>query len=275
MRIVSDSSSDLFVLPDVDYRTVPLKVIFGSREYVDVKETDVETMMHALQEHNGPSTTSCPNVQEWLDAFEGCDEIFCVTISSGLSASFEAAETAKRIYCEKNPNAKVHTFDSRATGPVLHLIIDKLREGIVAGKTYEEVKAETIAYQKRTRILYSLESLSNLAKNGRVSMPVARIAEVLNIRMIGHASDEGKVDILHKCRGEKRALATIVKEMVARGCKGGSVYIDHCLNNAAATKLKGLIEAQLPGILVQLVPCGALCSYYSDMGGLIIGYEVE
>ena len=274
IRIVSDSSSDLFTLPDVDYCTVPLKVMFGSREYVDEIGTDVKKMMHDLQEHQGPSTTSCPNVAEWTDAFNGSDEIFAVTISSGLSASYEAAAAAKAAYCKLNPNAKVHIFDSHATGPVLRLIIEKLREGILAGKSYDEVKAETIEYQKRIRILYSLESLGNLAKNGRVNMAVARIAEVLNIRMIGHASDEGKVDILHKVRGEKRYLSTIVKEMTERGCVGGTVYIDHCLNSEAANKLKALMEEAFSGIKVHLEPCGVLCSYYADIGGLIVGYEV-
>ncbi|MBQ9021038.1 MAG: DegV family protein [Eggerthellaceae bacterium] len=275
IRIVSDSSSDLLALPDVDYCTVPLKIMFGSREYVDEAGTDVSKMMHDLQQHQGPSTTSCPNVAEWTDAFNGYDEIFAVTISSGLSASYEAAAAAKDAYCKINPSAKVHIFDSHATGPVLRLIIEKLRAGILAGKSYDDIKAEAIEYQKKIRILYSLESLGNLAKNGRVNMAVARIAEVLNIRMIGHASDEGKVDILHKVRGEKRALATIVKEMAARGCTGGTVFIDHCLNNNAANKLREMMEASFPGIAVHLESCGALCSYYADIGGLIIGYEVN
>ena len=97
IRVVSDSSSDLLSLPDIDYRTVPLKVIFGSREYVDELGTDVKKMMNDLQEHQGPSTTSCPNVAEWTDAFNGSDEIFALTISSGLSASYEAAAAAKSL----------------------------------------------------------------------------------------------------------------------------------------------------------------------------------
>ena len=92
--------------------------------------------------------------------------------------------------------------------------------------------------------------------------------------MIGHASDEGKVDILHKVRGEKRSLSTIVKEMAERGCVGGTVYIDHCLNSEAANKLKALMEEAFSGIKVHLEPCGVLCSYYADIGGLIVGYEV-
>ena len=275
IRIVSDSSSDLFELPDVDYRTVPLKVMFGSNEYIDEPGTDVEHMVLTLQEHHGPSTTSCPNAQEWLDAFEGSSEVFAVTISSGLSASYEAAAMARDMYLRSNPEAKVRIFDSHATGPVERLIIEKLRAGILAGKSYDEIEAETAEYQERIRILYSLESLNNLARNGRVNAHVARIAGVLNIRVIGHASDEGKVELLHRCRGEQRALKAIVAERQERGCTGGAVYIDHCLNLRAAVALKGQLEEAIPGVDVHVEPCGALCSYYADKGGLIIAYEVQ
>lgn len=274
IRIVSDSSSDLLELPDVDYRTVPLKVMFGGREYVDEIGTDCEEMVLALQEHTGPSTTSCPNVHEWLEAFEGADEIFAITISSGLSASYEAAELARRQYVEEHPGAKAFVFDSKATGPVERLIIEKLREGVLAGKTYEEILEATLEYQRSLRILYSLESLNSLANNGRVSLHVARIAGALNIRAIGHASDEGTVELLHKCRGDKRTIKTIVREMAERGCAGGTVHIDHCLNLPAAQALKAAIEAQFDGVDVHINPCTALCSYYADKGGLIIGYEV-
>ena len=275
IRIVSDSSSNLFSVPDVDYVTVPLKIMFGSREYIDRPGTDFEQMVLNLQKHKGPSTTSCPNVHDWLTMFEGHDEIFAVTISSGLSASYASAEMAQQQYLELHPQAKIHIFDSLATGPVLRLIIMKLREGIIAGKPYEQIKEETLAYQKNLRILYSLESLQNLARNGRVNSHVARIAEALNIRVIGHASEVGTIELLHRCRGERRALKTIVDEMAERGFSGGVAYIDHCLNSIAAKNLKALIDNRFENCTVHINPCTALCSYYADKGGLIIGYEVS
>ena len=272
--IVSDSSSDVFTVPDVNYTTVPLKVMFASTEYVDEADVDCEKMMLDLQNHNGPSTTSCPNIKEWLNAFEGYDEIFCVTISSGLSASYSTAVMAKQDYELSHPNAKIHVFDSLATGPVLHLIIDKLREGILDGKTYDQIKDETIAYQKSIRILYALASLNNLARNGRVNAAVARVVSALNIRIIGDANSEGQVNLLRKCRGERRSIDAIVSEMGSRGFTGGPVYIDHSVNLAGANKLKDAIEEAFPKAQVRIQACGVLCSYYADKNGLIVGYDV-
>lgn len=274
IRIVSDSSSDLLELDGVDYKTVPLKIMFGGREYVDEIGTDFEQMVLDLQEHDGPSTTSCPNAQEWLDAFEGSDEVFAVTISSGLSASYDSAMMAKQLYEETHPKAKVHVFDSLATGPVIHLIINHVKQGILEGKSYEEILIDTVEYKQRLRILYSLKSLKNLANNGRVNKHVARIAGALNIYVIGHASNEGQVEIIHKCKGLGHALRTMVREMGERGFAEGPVIIDHCLNEKAAKKLKTMIERKYPLSTVEIVPCTALCSYYADMGGIILGYAV-
>lgn len=274
IRIVSDSSSDLFEVPDVDYRTVPLKVMFGGVEYVDEPGTDYEQMVLDLQAHEGPSTTSCPNAHEWLEAFRGSDEVFAATISSNLSGSYAAAEVAQHLYLKENPAARVHIFDSLATGPTMRLIIEKLRELILAGEAFDQIVAETLDYQRRIRILYSLESLNNLARNGRVNMHIARIVGMLNIRVIGHASEQGTVEIIHKARGEQRALKAIANEMIAQGCTGGVVHVDHCLNESAAEALGFLIRAKIPDADVQIHPCTVLCSYYADKGGLIVGYEV-
>lgn len=274
IRIVSDSSSNLFSLPGVDYATVPLKVMFDSREYVDQPGTDFEQMVLELQEHTGPSITSCPNPQEWLDAFEGHDQVFGITISSGLSASYASAEIAQHDYLEKNPDAKVHIFDSHATGPVMRLIAEKIRDGALARKPFGQIREEVADYQKRLRILYPLQSFNNLANNGRVNLHVARLCATLNIRIIGHASDEGTIELLHKCRGEKSTLKTTFNEMLKRGFEGGRVHIDHCLNASAAEKLKALIVNRFPQCIPSIGPCTALCSYYADKGGLIIGYEV-
>lgn len=274
IRIVSDSSSNVFEVEGIDYTTVPLKVMFGGTEYVDEPGTDFEQMIHALHEQTGPSTTACPNVQEWTDAFEGADEVFGVTISSGLSGSYEAADIAQRQYEKAHPGSKVFIVDSLATGPTEELIIEELRRRILAGEAFERIREAIIEYRSRLRILYSLESLNNLANNGRVSKSVAKIASALNIRIIGHASDEGTIDIIHRSRGEKKALRTLVQEMLERGFVGGAVRISHTLNLPAAEKLRDLVLEKFPQADIAIRPNTGLCSYYADLGGIILSYEV-
>ena len=271
-KIVSDSSSNVFSLSGVDYKSVPLRIITSAAEYVDDAELDVEKMVNEVKATKGKSGTSCPNMGDWLDAFEGSDVIFGITITRKLSGSYAAAVQAAEEYEITHPGAKVHIIDSTSTGPEMRLIMEFLRDRMLEGKTFEEIKAETEQYCEHTHLLFSLESLTNLARNGRVNPAVAKIAGVLGIRVVG-AATEGVLDPLHKCRGEAKALDTIYKEMKLRGYAGGKVGISHCFNLNAANVLKDKVLADYPEEKVCIEPTTALCSFYAERGGLIIGFE--
>ena len=128
-------------------------------------------------------------------------------------------------------------------------------------------------YHKHTHLLFSLESLANLARNGRVKPAVAAVARMLGIRVIGQASEAGELDVICKTRGEHGALERIVLELKEHGYTNGKVNISHCGNPAAAERLKHMIEAVFEGARVVVTECGGLCSYYAELGGLLIGYE--
>lgn len=74
-------------------------------------------------------------------------------------------------------------------------------------------------------------------------------------------------------RGEHGALERMVLEMKAHGLTNGRVHIDHCCNAAAAERLKHMVHAVFPEAKVEVGSCGALCSYYAEYGGLMVGYE--
>ena len=272
-KIVSDSSSNLFQVREVPYCTVPLKIVAGDKEYVDEPGLDLEGMVNDLRKYKGKSGSSCPNVQEWLDAFEDAKNIFCVTITKNLSGSYNAAMTAAEDYMERYPDRKVFVFDSQSAGAELAMIVDKTVELILAGKTFEEIRDGVQDYRDHVHTLFCLQSMLNLARNGRVNPAVAKIAAALNIRVIGDAAD-GQLNPFVKPRGDKKAIQVMVEEMLKRGLYDGAlVRISHCFNPALAQQLKEAIKAKLPNCRFIIEPTTALCSYYAEVGGLIVGYE--
>ena len=102
-------------------------------------------------------------------------------------------------------------IDSLSAGPELTLIVEKLEEMISEGKSYEEICTYIPEYQKKTGLLFMLESLNNFAANGRVSPAVAKIAGVLGIRIVGKASDVGTLEPTDKCRGEAKSLSAMLR----------------------------------------------------------------
>ncbi len=272
IRIVADSSSNILNLEGVDYKSVPLKIISESKEYVDTPELDLSQMVKDMYESRERFSTSCPNAYDWLEAFKGGENIFAITITKHLSGCYGAAYNAAEDYRSENPNANIYVIDSLSTGGEMQLIIEKLIELDKKGFSFEEIKAEVTEYQKTTHLLFALRNLNNLAKNGRVNPAVAKIAGVLGIRITGMA-DEGHLKTLHKCKGKEKTLEMLKKDMLEMGFKGGKVKISHCQNEESAAELKNKILEVYPQSDIEVLPCTALCSFYAELGGLIIGFE--
>ena len=274
-KVVSDSASNLLSLPGIPYSSVPLKIICGQKEYVDTPDLDVREMVEDLKRTKLSSSTSCPNVYDWLKAFGDAEEVFAVTITSALSGSYAAAVQAREDYLREHPQAKVCLVDSLSAGPGIALMVEKIKSLLLSGESFARVEKAIREYQKRVRLLFALQSMTNLARNGRVSPTVARIAGVLGIRLIGTASPQGTLQPLHKVRGEKRTLETMVEEMHKTCFDGGEVRIAHCFNPEGAQTLGEMITKEFPGSHVEIIPCTALCSYYAEMGGLMLGYAAS
>ena len=272
-KIVSDSSSNVLTYSRMPFSCAPLKVVAGDKEYIDNPELNLAGMVDDLKKYKGKSGTSCPNVQEWLDAFDDAENVFCVTISKNLSGSYNAAIQACNEYMEEHPDRKAYVFDSLSAGPELAMIIDKTCELIEQGLSFEEIRNGVLDYHNHCHTLFCLQSMNNLARNGRVNPAVAKIATALGIRVVGDAVG-GQLNPTLKPRGEKKALQTLMEQMEIRGLFDGAlVRIAHCFNPAAAQELKGMIQKKYPNCSFITEQTSALCSFYAEVGGLIIGYQ--
>ena len=273
IKIVADSSANILTLEKTPFAAAPLKVITNEKEFVDDNALNVDAMVAWFDSYKGKSKTSCPNPSDWLEAFGDADEVYCITITSGLSGSYNAACIAKQMYEAEHEGKRVCVIDSLSAGPELVLIIEKLEEYIAQGLPYEEICREIEAYKQQTGLVFMLASLKNFAANGRVSPAVAKIAGVLGIRIVGKASDQGTLEPIHKCRGEGKSLAAILAHLKEHGLSKGKVWVAHCMNGEAAQTLKNMVREALPQVKVQIHGCRGLCSYYAEKGGLLVGFE--
>ena len=271
IKIVTDSAADVLGLERVDFAYAPLKIVTDDREFVDNAFLDVEEMVQYFDSYKGRSKTSCPGPGDWLEAFGDADDVFCVTITSGLSGSYNAACVAKEMYESEHPGRRVYVLDSLSAGAEMTLLVRKLEEYVSSGMEAKVIDQSIRAYASSTGLLFILESLKNFAANGRVSTTVAKLAGVLGIRIVGRASDKGQLEPLHKCRGAANALSTLFKHLKEVGLSKGRVQISHCFNPEAAEKLKLLLKAELPQVQVCISPLRGLCSYYAEKGGLLVG----
>lgn len=272
-KIVADSSCDMWELNGVDFAVAPMTISTDNKHYVDNQGLDVHLMSEDLAKYKGVSHTACPSVGSWLDCYEGYDEVFVVTLTGAMSGTYNSAMTAKGIYEEENENVKVHVFDSLSTGPEMRLLIEKLKEMIEEDLTFEEIVEKGQDYLKHTRLFFALKSLHNFAMNGRVNKAVASAIGVLNISIFATASEEGTIQQISKCRGEKKVVKSMIEHLENAGYHGGKVRISHADNLKLAHSVRDKILELYPHADIIVYPMGGLCTYYAEIGGLLVGCE--
>lgn len=272
-KIVADSSCDIWELNGVDFAVAPITISTDNKHYVDNQELDVHLMSEELAKYKGVSHTACPSVGSWLNCYEGYDEVFVVTLTGAMSGTYNSAMTAKGIYEEENENVKVHVFDSLSTGPEMRLLIEKLKEMIEKDLPFEEIVEKGQDYLKHSRLFFALKSLHNFAMNGRVSKTVASAIGVLNISIFATASEEGTIQQISKCRGEKKVVKSMIEHLENAGYHGGKVRISHADNLKLAHSVRDKILELYPHADIIVYPMGGLCTYYAEIGGLLVGCE--
>lgn len=273
IKIITDSASDLTAMEGIDMTYAPMKVCTAQREFTDNNDINVREMVDFLYSYKGRSSSSCPNAEDWLTAFGDAEAIVCITITGGLSGSYNSAVSAKTIYESEHPGRRVLVVDSLTAGPEMALMAERVRQQALAGKDLEEIEADLKGY--KTELLFALESLRNFANNGRVSKAAAAAAGLLGIRAIGRASGVGTLEVLSKTRGEAKTLDGVMSYLKELGCKGGKIYIDHCFAEETVNKLAFRIKAEYPHAEIVIRPTRGLCSFYAEPGGFLVGFEAE
>lgn len=275
-NIVADTSIDLFELEqsyeNINFSTVPFTLTVGDKDFVDDDNLDLGQLLQEMKECKEASTSACPSTGAWLEEFEKEGYAVALTITSGLSGSYNSACAAKELLLEKEPDKKVYVIDSLSTGAESVLILRKLCQLIESGLDFDAVIEGVEEFKKTSRTVFALCCFDNLVKNGRMSKVKGFVANALGFWGIGIASTIGTIEIKGIARGQKKAIATIIDDMRQRCGNVRELILDHCMNEAFARQVEAEVRANWPDVNVTILPTRGLCSYYAEKSGLIIGY---
>lgn len=272
-RIIADSSSNVTSLQDVPFASAALKMIVDGREYVDDAALDVSAFRDVLAQTKGKTSTSSPNIGDWLDAFDDADEVFAVALTSGISSGYNSALTAASLYESRRFDARVFVLDSRSTGPELELIVEEYARLIRQDLPFSDIVSSIEAYSRRTHLMFTLSTVNNFARNGRVNPLIAKMAGTLNVRIVGQASELGELELVDKVRGCRPSLEQLLVNMKQVGFAGGNVRLRHTANLEAAEELAELIHNDYPDCDIVVGENRGLCSYYAEPGSVLVGFE--
>lgn len=275
-KIVADSSCDLNqdLEQKLDVSLVPFKIDIDESSFIDNKELDLVDFTKTMIASPNPIRTSCPSPGDFVEEYKKADNIFVVTISANLSGTYNSAVLAKDMILEEFSDKFVHVFNSKSASIGETLIALKINELIGEKLSNLEIVKKVETYIKEMKTYFISESLDNLIKNGRISKTKGLIANVLNLKPLMGANDEGEIELVENHRGSKKAFKRLV-EIIGESklnFEDRVLAISHADALDRATQLKEEIKEKYNFKDIIIVETKGLSTAYVNHKGIILAF---
>ncbi len=247
LAIITDSTCDLTAteLKKLGVEAVPLHVHFKGGTFKDWLEIDPARIIAGVTEGAEMPSTSQPSPAEFADAYAravaaGAAEILVITISSGISGTFQSATIAK-----EGAGVPVTVFDSKAASlghGEMARVASRMR---AAGEGVPAILAALEKVRDTNFVIFTVATMDYLQKNGRIGRASALLGSLLNVKPLLTLED-GKVGPLSRARGIKKAQQEMVDRFKAYvEASRGPVVLNliHVQDPPAAEGLRAAIDA--------------------------------
>lgn len=275
IRIVTDSAADLpdAVVRSLGVSVVPLDVRLGTADVEEMRRLDPAEFWKRCAETDGLPETSAPSPGDFRTAFldaaaQGADGVVCVTISSDLSATYQAALTGAREASEKVPVAVV---DSRSATMGEGLLVLEAVELAAEGLGLDRIVEALHAARERIRVYGTLDTLENLRRGGRIGSAQAFLGSLLAIKPVIEVRD-GRVESESRQRTRSRSLQYLAEKVATAGPLKRLAVV-----HAAATDvdmLVDLVSRSFPREKIIVAYIGPVIGTHSGPGSIGVCYEM-
>ena len=273
-KIVLDSCGELpeHLKSDNRYEIVPLELQVGEERMWDDETFDQKNFLQKVAACPTCPKSACPSPERYMQAFDcAAEDIYVVTLSGNLSGSYNSAYLARSMYLEKNPDKKIHVFDSCSAScgeTQIAFYISSLAE---EGKSFEEIIPLAEQFRDDLTTYFVLDNLETLRKNGRLTGVKALVASTLSIKPI-MAGDKGNIVQRGQSIGMKKALrrmAEIILEEVG-DTQHRTLMITHCNAPDRAETIKKLLTDKVQFRDCLIMDTRGVSSMYANDGGVIV-----
>ena len=197
-------------------------VLDGEEYYYDLGEkTDFKHFYDHMRAGAVP-TTSAINEQNYIDYFEPVlkegKDIYYITFSHKLSATFESMDRAIAALKEKYPDREIRTFDTKSISLGAGFQVRLAAKKYNAGATMDELDAYLTEIREHTVVYFVVDDLVYLKRGGRISSLTAAFGSLLGIKPMISVMPDGSLQSVGKVRGAKRVFSEFVRIMREHNC---------------------------------------------------------
>ena len=240
IRIITDSAADFTPreLDELQITCIPLKVMFGDREYEENINLTKDGFYELLLSEEALPKTSQASPQVLMDLFEEAhasgDGAVYICLSSGISGTYQNALMTKNLLGYQD----CHVVDSlNATGGQRILVQHAcaLRD---QGCTAEEIIAGLEDIRSRIVLYACIDTLEYLYKGGRISQTVYKLGTMANIKPIITVDPDGGIGVPAKAMGMRKGMDQLCKYLTQKAPdENFPVYAMYTNNRSVAETL--------------------------------------
>jgi DegV family protein with EDD domain len=275
VRIVTDSSCDLpqEVADQHGISIVPLSIRFGDEEFTDREELSTDEFWAKCRATDLLPETAAPSPGRFEQTFralaaEGATSIITINLSSGLSATIEAARNAQRAVAE---DLDVRIIDSQTVSVGVGALAVLAAEAAEAGKSADEIEELVNDVAGRTRVHAALDTLENLKKGGRIGGAQSMLGSLLSIKPLIEVRN-GVVEPNGKQRTRSRALDHLVKLVTEEADNIERLAVLH----AACDDVDALVDRRTPLVDGEILvgQIGPVVGAHAGIGTIGVTFQV-
>lgn len=220
----------------------------------DLGQTMPFEEFYKKMDEGAETTTSQVNVSEYVEYFskfleEGKD-ILHVSLSTGISGTYNSAMNAALIARERYPERKIYIVDSLGASSGYGLLMDKLADLRDSGMSIDEVRDWAEEHKLELNHWFFSTDLKFYIKGGRISKTAGAIGTILGICPLLNMDNEGRLIPCAKIRTKRKVIQEIVKRMEENAEGGldysGKCYISQSACMDSAEEVAKLVEERFP-----------------------------
>lgn len=257
-------------------RVVPIKILFEDKIYRDGVDLTPSEAYQLLAKAPERFSTSPSSPSDYVDIFSELvtndQSVFCISISSKLSTTFNVAHLAAEQVKQQLPNSSIEVMDSKNATASQGFIALAAAQAADKGDTLNEVMKTASVVRDRVQFLLALETIRHAYRTGRIPKIATQMGSMLRVKPLLTISN-GIVHLSGLARtkqgGIKKILETMNREV---GKQPVHVAIMHTAISQEAEELKNTISTKFNCVELLLTEVSPIIGYAIGPGALGIAF---
>ncbi len=149
----------------------------------------------------------------WKPFLEQGKDILHVTVSSGISGTYQSAQIAAEMMRSEYPDRKICLVDSLAASSGYGLFMDGLADKRDEGYSFDDLCKWAEENKLRVHHWFTSTDLKYFIRGGRISKTAGMVGNLLNICPLLNVDNKGALTPREKIRGKKAVMRRMLEKM--------------------------------------------------------------